>query len=360
MKNLPITIKTPVREGGHIQGIAYDPVGGHIYCSFTTELLKLDLEGNLVGSVGSLVGHLGCIALDEKTRRIYGSLELKHDSIGQGIINRIGASLAAEDSFYIASFDIDKIDRVGMNAETDSVMNATYLADVVRDYSDIDTASGRAHHLGCSGIDGVTFCPSFDGTNERRITVAYGIYSETDRTDNDYQVLLQYDPEELDRFARPLRQTEPHHSGASLCAERFFFYTGNTSWGIQNLEYDAENDLLFCAVYRGKKETFTPFRLFAADLSAVATPENLKGRNGERGRVLKSAQIGVEGLCGIRGSHFLHGSTGLASLGNGYFYISEPENSKQTLSDGTVRRSYSSTICLYKLDTTSPDVFVKC
>lgn len=360
MKNLPITIQAPACTGGHIQGIAYDSVGGHIYCSFTTELLKFDLEGNLVGSVVSLVGHLGCIAFDEQTRRVYGSLELKHDSVGQDIMQRIGAEIAEEDSFYIASFDIDKIDRVGMHAETDSVMRATYLADVIRDYTETDEVSGREHRLGCSGIDGVTFCPAFDGTGERRLTVAYGIYSETDRTDNDYQVLLQFSQQELDRLALPLKQTEPHHSGAELVGERAFFYTGNTSWGIQNLEYDNESGLLFCAVYRGKKETFTPFRLFAADLSVPTETVPLKGRDGETGRTLRMAHIGTEGLCGLYGSGFLYGSTGLAALGDGLFYISEDKTLKETCPDGTVSKSFTSTVRLYRLDLTSPDVFVEC
>ena len=84
---------------GHVQGIAIDEVGGYIYFSFTTILLKTDLTGNPVGSVCNIVGHLGCITFDPDRRRVYGSLELKHDAIGRGIVSRTGKELAEEDAF---------------------------------------------------------------------------------------------------------------------------------------------------------------------------------------------------------------------------------------------------------------------
>ena len=68
--NLPLNIFTGYWREGHIQGIAVDQKRGFIYCSFTTVLLKMDLEGNLLGTVENLVGHLGCIAFDEDRNRI--------------------------------------------------------------------------------------------------------------------------------------------------------------------------------------------------------------------------------------------------------------------------------------------------
>ena len=88
--NFPLTIHTGVRTGGHIQGIAVDQKNGHIYCSFTTELIKMDLQGNLIGSVRGFTGHLGCIAYCPEDGRIYGSLEYKNDAIGRGIFARLG------------------------------------------------------------------------------------------------------------------------------------------------------------------------------------------------------------------------------------------------------------------------------
>ena len=151
---------------GHVQGIAIDEAGGYIYFSFTTILLKTDLAGNPVGSVCNIVGHLGCITFDPDRRRVYGSLELKHDAIGRGIVSRTGRELAEEDAFYCVSFDCDAITTMNMDAEvTDgegrSVMTALYLPDVVRDYSETDEVSGKLHRYGCSGIDGTAYGPVF-------------------------------------------------------------------------------------------------------------------------------------------------------------------------------------------------------
>ena len=100
---------------GHVQGIAIDEAGGYIYFSFTTILLKTDLTGNPVGSVCNIVGHLGCITFDPDRRRVYGSLELKHDAIGRGIVSRTGRELAEEDAFYLVSFDCDAITSMDMD-----------------------------------------------------------------------------------------------------------------------------------------------------------------------------------------------------------------------------------------------------
>ena len=59
----------------------------------------------------------------------------------------------------MAIFDVDKIDRVGMDATSDGVMTAVYLKEVVDDFSAMVPNNGKAvqHRHGCSGIDGTTF-----------------------------------------------------------------------------------------------------------------------------------------------------------------------------------------------------------
>ena len=51
-----------------------------------------------------------------------------------------------------------------------------------------------AHRHGCSGIDGITV-GKMPGTQTDKLSlfVAYGIYSDTTRSDNDHQVILRYD-----------------------------------------------------------------------------------------------------------------------------------------------------------------------
>ena len=166
IENLPRSITVfSEQAGGHLQGIAIDKAREYMYFSFTTCLIKADLKGNIIGSVTGLVGHLGCIAYNYEDGRVYGSLEFKHDSIGKGIMKHIGYENDVQDGFYMTCFDVEKINRMNMNAETDGVMRAVFLKEVFDDYS------AEGHRFGCSGIDGTTFAPAFDKPNvniERR------------------------------------------------------------------------------------------------------------------------------------------------------------------------------------------------
>lgn len=352
--NLPNSIFSGAWKEGHVQGIAVDTQRGFVYFSFTTILLKTDLEGTPLASVDNLIGHLGCIAFDSETNRLYGSLELKHDVIGRGIMERTGIPLPEEDAFYLVCFDLDQLDRMGMNAETDGVVRSVYLRDVVTDYVCMDGLSGRLHRYGCSGIDGVSVGPIFgSGKNgPRKIMLAEGIRRELDRTDNDHQVLLQYDPSIFDQFGQPLNQQQPHHSGPESCESRYFFYTGNTNWGIQNLEYDPNSSYWFTAVYPGEKPEFENYSMFAIDGNIPARQAYLVGRGNETGLLLTSASIGsAENDSGIYGTHFDRGSTGIASLGNGTFYISHHgQNEDGTLQFTNVKR--------YQFDPNHPDWFL--
>ncbi|MBQ4050673.1 MAG: hypothetical protein IJD13_03525, partial [Oscillospiraceae bacterium] len=219
IQNLPRTIFTGHSKGGHIQGIALDKSRKYLYCSFTTELLKLDLEGNLIGSVKGLTGHLGCLALGTDGR-IYGSLEFKNDAVGKGILKNLGMEKELQDAFYIAIFDGDKITRTDMDAEKDGVMTTVYLKDVVDDFNAEE--NGVKHRFGCSGIDGITFGPAFGEEGKYDLYVAYGIYRDIDRKDNDYQVILRYDIDGWKKLEKPLSQKNIHHSGPEKYTERYF------------------------------------------------------------------------------------------------------------------------------------------
>lgn len=351
--HLPSNIFSGNWKEGHVQGIAVDAQGGFVYYSFTTILLKTDLEGNALASVKNIIGHLGCIAFDKGTNRVYGSLELKHDIIGRGIMERTGIELAEEDAFYLVSFDLDKLVRMDMDAEKDGIMRAVYVRDVVKDYSEKDALTGLPGRYGCGGMDGVSVGPVFgaDENSTRKLFLAEGIRKDLNRSDNDHQVLLQYDLSIFDTYSQPLTQRQPHHCGPASCEERYFFYTGNTNWGIQNLEYDPHSRYWFTAVYPGAKPEFENFRMFAIDGTVPAKEAPLEGRPGETGLLLTSAKIG-EGQKenGIYGTHFLWGSTGIASIGGGYFYISQ---------DGMIKDEalHFTNLKLYRFDPKHPDWF---
>ena len=127
LRNLPREIRSGEQGPFHVQGIAVDLERGYIYFSFTTKLLKMDFEGNLIGSVDGMTGHLGCLTVNPEDGRVYGSLEYKNDEIGRGILrqlNKEGNGENQSDAFYVAIFDVDKITRPDMDAETDCLMKA--------------------------------------------------------------------------------------------------------------------------------------------------------------------------------------------------------------------------------------------
>ena len=309
----------------HIQGIAVDTKKEYIYYSFTTKLIKATLDGEIVGSVDGLMGHLGCIAFNENDGKVYGSLEYKNDQIGRGILSALGSSAEIRDAFYIAIFDVDKIDRLDMSAERDGIVRCVYLKEVVDDYSgEGSDISGQAvpHRYGCSGIDGTTFAPLPGERDEKRyLYVAYGVYSDVNRSDNDHQVLLCYDTSDWNDIAKPLNQYSMHTDGPSAPLRKFFVYTGNTTYGVQNLEYDKHTNSLFMAVYRGVKPKFPNYDLFVADMSEPCAMRELTGL-GESGYMIPLAKLGSE-KNGIYGFDFPYGSTGLYSYGDGRWLISQ-------------------------------------
>lgn len=349
LENLPREIRSGEQGPFHVQGIAVDLKRGYIYFSFTTKLLKMDLRGNLIGSVDGMTGHLGCLTTNPADGRIYGSLEYKDDVIGRGIRRKLDTGGAApEDAadrtgFYVAIFDADRITRPDMDAEKDHVMTTVYIKEAVDDYAATTKNSGRTveHRFGCSGIDGVTFAPRF-GAREKGdfLYVAYGIYGDTLRTDNDYQVLLAYDTKDWKRFEQPLSQDNLHKSGPAAPDYKYFVRTGNTSYGIQNLAYDPASGNCYAAVYKGKKPQYPNYSLFVIDGSKPARREQLQGFDEPtEGEVLSLLPAGrsAEGICGW---NFKWGTTGLCPLGGGYFYISQNARSKETGQQSTTVRLY--------------------
>lgn len=322
MHSLPLSIYSGTYRAGHCQGIAVDLVRGYCYYSFTTILVKTDLEGRFVGSVNGLCGHLGCIAFNPDDGRVYGSLEYKNDAIGRGILRMLGGGIDIPDRFYMAIFDADRIDRADMPAE--EVMRCAFLREVTEDYlAEVTLPDGTVlkHRHGCSGIDGTAVGPDFgeadDPAANKWLFVSYGVYGDVTREDNDYQVLLKYDIDELCRLSAPLKQEDMHGIGPAAPAAKYFVYTGNTEYGVQNLEYDPSTKKYYMCVYRGKKPSFPNPPMFAADARIAPKREILRGVYPEtEGLVLTLDGHGAEGI------PFPRGDTGIAALGDGRFYVS--------------------------------------
>ena len=333
-QNLPTTVKTGLQDKFHVQGIAYDHERNCMYMSFTTSLVKVDMQGRVLGSVEGLTGHLGCISLNPDDGRLYGSLEYKHDAIGKGIMKGLGG-VENDDrtGFYVAIFDVSRINREHMSAA--EVMTSVYLHPAVRDSEAKVTNLGRTveHRFGCSGVDGLTLAPRWGKKGGRNMLyVAYGIYSENDRTDNDYQVLLCYDVKKLKKYEQPLSAQNLHQSGPQNPAYTYYIYTGNTSWGVQNLCYDSHTGNMLAAVYTGMKPDWKNFGLFVVDGQQKPVKEVLRGVEPKTsGLVMPLLQQGEQDTKhGTWGWNFKWGNTGLTSLGDGRFYVSMGGRDKAT------------------------------
>ena len=353
---LPKKINSHQWKAGHIQGIAVDTKREHIYFSFTTMLIKADMQGNIIGTVTGLLGHLGCIEFNDADGRIYGSLEYKNDSIGKGILKQEKIEKNWESGFYVAIFDVDKIVREGMSAEKDGIMTSVYLSPVVADFNAKVEVDGKVleHKYGCSGFDGITFGPKFGKSDGKRyLTIAYGIYGDTKRNDNDHQVLLQFDASKWAKYEQPLSQENMHKSGPKKADGKYFVHTGNTHWGVQNMEYDATRNMWILATYRGRKENYANYNIYLVDGNIAPTKSRLEGvEYQKRGKLLTLAQYGPTdpNHSDIRGWIFERPAVGIHALGEDYYYIShrKKKNGFQ-----------STTAVLYKFVGSDKEAFVR-
>ena len=356
--SLPDSIYSGKQGALHVQGVVVDKVKGYVYFSFTDKLIKTDLSGKLIGSVTGFVGHLGDLDFTDDGK-IYGSLEYKNDAIGKGIKKELGVQTGSEDGFYIAIFDASRIVRPNMDAEKEDLLRTVYIKEAVNDYNAKVKIGDKEtpHRFACSGIDGVAFAPAIGSANPSKkfLYVAYGIYGDTVRTDNDYQVILQYDVSYWGKYAQPLSQENLHHSGPERPLEKYFVKTGNTHYGIQNLAYDPYTGNLFAAVYRGTKTQFPNYDLFVINSKKKPAEDHISSDGNEiKVKTLSLMEAGVkDAKSGISGWFFPWGATGLCPLGDGLFYISHPEKTK----DG----QQQSTIHKYKWtgDSQNPFVLVK-
>ncbi|HMR19150.1 MAG TPA: hypothetical protein PKA53_07610, partial [Sphingobacterium sp.] len=310
---LPDSIYTGNQGTFHVQGVAVDHDNGHVYFSFTNKLIKTDLDGKLIGSVTGFVGHLGDLDFNTDDGKVYGSLEYKNDAIGKGINKTLGVEARAQNGFYIAIFDGSKIVRPDMDAETEDVLTTVHLQEPVNDYeATVKMGSEEIkHRFACSGIDGVAIGPAFGKPNSKKkyLYVAYGIYGDKNRTDNDHQIILKYDIRKWSRFYENLSQGELHRSGPKKPLKKYFVKTGNTRWGVQSLAYDSYTGHFFAAVYRGSKPIYPNYDLFVMDGHKKAKTTYVQSDNKNiKVKGLSLLEAGSkDNASGIRGWHFKWG-----------------------------------------------------
>ncbi len=340
--DLPNSIYTGKQGKMHVQGVVVDQKNGFAYFSFTDKLIKMDLSGNVIGSITGFVGHLGDLDFDSETGKIYGSLEYKNDAIGKGISNNLGVKNTNEVGFYIAIFDASRIVRLGMDAEKEDLLRTVYIKEAVDDYQAKVKVGDKEveHRFACSGIDGVALAPSIDHPKDGKkyLYVAYGVYGDTTRNDNDHQVILRYDIADWNQLGQPLSQEKLHQSGPNAPLDKYFVKTGNSRYGIQNLAYDAHTGNFYAAVYRGAKSQYPNYDLFVIDgRKKTAQTRIISDNKTVKVKTLSLLEAGLNDLkSGIRGWNFKWGATGLCPLGDGIFYISHNGKAKDGQQESTI------------------------
>lgn len=346
ISKLKPAISTGEQGNLHIQGVAIDKKNGYLYYSYTDKIVKSDLEGNIIGSISGFFGHIGCIDYNENDGKVYASLEYKHDVIGQIVLAGNNVNEAFEDGFYVAIFDVDEIIEGDYSiSEHPDMMKTVFLSEVLADYKGIGfNKNGEEvpHKYGCSGIDGLCIAPlPGEESNKKFLYVAYGIYSDLNRDDNDHQVILCYDLKSLLKHAKTFDQKAMHTDGPEKADYRFFVYTGNTEFGVQNLAYDEKSNLILMATYPGTKKEFENYSLFAIDLAKKPTECQLKGIN-ETGLTLTLLSSDPTGNNPLSGWHSKLGVFGMCHIDDGYYYLAESKK---------LNGKYSANIHLHSFDT---------
>ncbi len=340
---LPDSLYSGKQGEFHVQGVVVDKAKGYVYFSFTNKLVKMDLSGKVIGSVTGFVGHLGDLDLADDGK-IYGSLEYKNDAIGKGIQKELGVKVMNEDGFYIAIFDGSRIVRENMDAEKEDLIRTVYIKEAVDDYVANVKVGDRevAHRFACSGIDGVAFAPALGSpvNSKKFLYVAYGVYGDTTRNDNDHQVILKYDITDWAKYAQKLSQDKLHRSGPKKPLDKYFVKTGNSRYGVQNLAYDAFTGNFYAAVYKGAKRQFPNYDLFVIDGKKKPVDSYIPSDNRNiKVKTLSLLDAGpTDTKSGIRGWRFKYGATGMFPLGDGLFYISHDLKTKDGQQQSTLHK----------------------
>lgn len=310
---LPLSLSSGAYDVRHCQGMAIDIYKGYVYYSYTDTFVKCDLEGNVVGTITGIKGHLGDVCFNESDGRIYGSY-----------------NPPGKKALYTAIIDVDNLNKTGLKAVDCGLIRTVHLKEVFKDFSatvKIKQTQFKRRY-GVSGTDGVCFGPSFSTGKGSYFTVACGLTPQTNRSDNNYQILIQYNVKNWwDHYSRPLSFTEFHHSGPDKHNGKFFVYTGNTNYGVQTMTYCKELNLWFLNVYPTTKNTFKKYNMYIVDGDVRPWKEILKGqpeRNDEQ-YVLALYQDGEKDKkTGIYGWYASLGNKGMTYISDGLFYIIHP------------------------------------
>lgn len=307
----PLSLTSGSWDVRHCQGIAVDSKNGYIYYSYTNLFVKCDFNGNVIGTITNIRGHLGDICYNEADGKIYGSY-----------------NPPGKKALYIAIIDPSELDDLNLNAVKSGLIRTVHLKDVWNDFSATVTVGENTYsrRYGVSGTDGVCFGPSFESGEGNYLTVACGITPQPARPDNDHQILLQYNVETWWRiYSEPLTYKEYHQSGPA-CDGKYFLFTGNTNYGVQTMTYFDELNVWLLNVYPPTKNGYNKYTLYVIDGDIKPYKALLSGQpEDDEQLMLTLYSDGVyDKNHGTYGWYSEKGNLGMEYMGGGLFYIIHP------------------------------------
>ncbi len=204
-----------LHQNAHMQGFTTD--GTFMYWSFTDSLVKTTLENTVIAQMPVLGGHMGDI--DYHDGKIYATV--------------MGNSLAGRPwgvwtSFYVYVFDAENLSLLKM-------IRLDPCYDMYADYQ---------NNGGFNGVDGIAIVPDADGRLSMWVAAALFNGEEYDS-----QMLL-------------------HFTLEGKLIEIKKFKTGNTIFGIQNLDYEADTGNFWFSTYTSDIEYQTKYCLYRVDASS--------------------------------------------------------------------------------------------
>ncbi len=322
VENMPNYVHTGNHGIQHVQGMAMDRVGGYLYYTFTDILVKTDLEGNVIGTVTGYMGHMGDCSFNDMDGRLYATLQISPNNWGWE---------GSDEGWYVAIVDVDKITSVGMSYDAEGLMKVVEMSNIYQTAT-AELSNGQIGKYGVTGLDGCAFGPKFGtSSGEQYLTIAGSVGENLERTDNDYQVMWQYDVSDWwESVAKPLSLTSLPRTTITADGE-YFLLTGNGHYGIQDVCYDDYTKQWYFVTYGITRPEFYEWG-YCFVVSAETQPqmEALKGQPTEtQGLTLKTVEGGNEHTVtsGIHAGStvysygFYQACTGIVGLGDGYFYV---------------------------------------
>ena len=377
---------TDIVKDRHIQGVASNGFGDYVIYGGTDQILKIDNENNLVGSIvfkGSC--HIGDVAYDDETGWFI--LMVSHSMGTRDVEKDPYDSSAWRRNCFIYLVDGEKIVKENMTPEEADV-HVVYIGDPIisvarqKGYGPYAEDIYKRGVYGKFGIantcDSCTIGPRLGGSDgERYLTFAGGsgakattyTYQKQEldgtyvfnadgtpqmvnvtnghRIDNDYLVLMQLEVDNLLSYARPFSEFDTVGGPKELDNLALFYY-GYHDYGIQTLTYDSYEDVYMASCYgisNVKDENgepygtqFASYKWFAID-ATNGSEQELIGNGGERGLVMNAKYGKLHAATGIRGWNIdsalgFSSDTGMISMGDGYVYLSD--SGKYALGSGHV------------------------